>query len=84
MTRNINVFHSNWRKIGQKVQVDQWTSDYRIEWTDDQDQQHIWEDEITFPNDLALVPDWWLKRELLELIMKAVRKKLNIDPENTS
>ena len=84
MARNVNVYHSNWQKTGQEVQVDQWVADYRIEWIDDQGQQHNWEGEITFPNDLALVPDWWLKRELLELIMRAARKKLNIDLEDTS
>ena len=83
MSPNVNVYYSNWQKTGQKVQVDKWTADFRIKWTDDEGLPHEWEGTITFPNDLADVPAKWLKEMLLELTTRAARKKLGIDPEDT-
>jgi len=81
MAKNVNIFYSNWTNTGEKVQVDKWTVDFRIEWQDYTGQAHSWEGVVTFPNDLALVPAKWLKEEMLDLILRAARKKLNVDPD---
>jgi len=82
MAHNVNVFFSNWTNTGQKVPVDKWTADFTIQWIDDTGPRE-WTGVITFPNDLAQVPASWLKQELLDLVMRAARKRLGIDPEET-
>lgn len=79
MASNVNIFYSNWQKTGQKVQVDKWTTDLRIEWIGNDGEPHEWEGTIAFPNDLAQVPANWLKEMLLDLTLRAARKKLGID-----
>lgn len=81
MGTNINIYYSNWQKTGQKVLVDKWAADFTIQWTDDEGEKREWSGTITFPNDLALVPTKWVKEELQDLVIRAARKRLGIDPE---
>ena len=81
--RNVNIIFSNWRATGQKVQVNQYSANLQISWIDKDGNPQSWSGAINFPNDLALVPLPWLKEELAELIVRAARKRLGIDEEET-
>lgn len=77
------IFVNNWQNTGQKVQVDKWTADVTVQWTDDSDTPHEWTGVVTFPNDLATAPANWLKNSLMDLVIRAARKRLGIDAEDT-
>lgn len=80
MARNVNVWLTNWRATGITVPVDQYTVDIKIQWTADDGGQREHVETVRFPNVLRDVPVAWLKDELVNLILRCVRKKLGIDP----
>lgn len=79
MGSNVSIAYSNWQNTGQQVLVDKWMADLSIQWKDDEGVDQEWAGTITFPNDLAQVPGAWLKEMLLELSIRAARKKLGVD-----
>ncbi len=81
MARSVNINILNWRSTGKKVSVDQYETDITLSWVDDNGQQQTWSGTAQFPNDLALVSAAWLKEVLIELLMRAARKRLGIGEE---
>lgn len=79
MAQNVNVYLGDFTKTGQKVQVDQWKTTITIQWINAAGVAQSRTVDITFPNDLALVPGAWLKEELLHLIMKAAFERLGVN-----
>lgn len=82
MPDHVNLTISSWAKTGQKVQVDRWTTTVTIDYKDDQGTPQTWTGTVTFPDDLSLVPAAWLKEALLDLIVRAARRRLGIDSES--
>lgn len=56
--------------------------DIHIKWVNEAGEQREHTETVWFPNILRDVPVKWLKRRLEELILRAISKKLNIDPED--
>ena len=75
----MNVWVKNWHATGQTVPVPQYTVDVALEWVDSDGNPHSWTGTPTFPNDLKDVPAAWLKDMLMELLLRAARKKLGVD-----
>lgn len=79
MARNVNLYISNWQWTGNSVQTPQATVDLELYWLDENDVLQNWSGTATFPNDLQLVPVAWVRQELEDLLIRAVRKQLGID-----
>jgi hypothetical protein len=79
MARNVNLFVRNWQWTGSNVQTPQATADVELYWTANDGSAQTWSGTVTFPNDLQLVPVDWVKEELMDLILRAARKRLGID-----
>lgn len=82
MARNINVWLTNWHWTGRDVPTPQAEVDIHIEWINEAGEPREHTETVRFPNILQDVPVKWVKEELTDLIYRAVRKKLNIDPES--
>ena len=78
MAHGVNLRITNWQWTGSDILTPQATVDISIEW-DDEAGHHNWSGVGTFPNDLQDVPTSWLKEELEDLIIRALRKKLGVD-----
>ena len=76
---NVNVWLTNWHATGANVPVPQYKVDLTIEWNDKAGVPHSWTGAATFPNDLQLVPQAWLKDVLEELVLRVARKRLGVD-----
>ena len=79
MARNVNVWIDGWRWTGQQVQTPQAEVNLRIEWTDNAGQQRQRIETVRFPNILADVPVAWLKQEMEDLMLRALRVKAGVD-----
>ncbi|MCK4958411.1 MAG: hypothetical protein KAT00_03405 [Planctomycetes bacterium] len=79
MARNVNQWITNWRWTGDNVPTPQAEVDVHIEWIADDGESHEWEGTVTFPNDLQLVPVAWVCEVLEELVVRALRKRLEMD-----
>lgn len=84
MARNVNVWLTNWRWTGKTVPTPQAEVSIHIEWVNDAGEQREHMETVQFPNILRDVPVKWLKRRLEELILRAIRRKLDIDPESVA
>lgn len=80
MPRNVNINFSPLTK-GTKVLVDRWSTTVTITWIDDAGAPQSDTRAITFPDDLALMSNAWLKRALHSLIIDALRVRLGIDED---
>lgn len=78
MQDGVNVSVNNWHATGLNVQVAQYKANVTVTWVDDAGVPQSWTGEVTFPNDLGLVPLAWLKEAITELLVKAGRKRLGI------
>lgn len=81
MARNLNVWRTNWHATGITVPVDQYEVDIHIEWINEAGEPREHTETVQFPNVLRDVPVPWLERKVERLLLEALRKKLNIDPE---
>ena len=81
MARSVNVWLTNWHWTGVAVPTPQAEVDIHIEWINEAGEQREHTETVRFPNVLRDVPVPWLKQWLEELLLRALRKKLNIDPE---
>ena len=79
MARSISVWFEGWNWTGQDVKTPQAELAIRIEWTDNTGGKHEHEETVRFPNILADVPVAWLKEEMQELMLRALRKKAGVD-----
>lgn len=77
--RNVNVFVTNWRWTGKDVRAPQAAVDIELYWKDNAGTDHEWSGVATFPNDLQLMPVAWVKEALEQLLLRAIRKRLEID-----
>lgn len=84
MTRNINVWFTGWHWTGVEVPVPQAEVEIHIEWINEAGEQREHTETVRWPNILRDVPVKWLKRRLEVLMLRAVRRKLNIDPEEAA
>lgn len=78
---NVNIFTDGWHWTGVTVPTPQAEVTVRIEWLDEAGEQREHIETVRFPNILADVPVPWLKDRLEDLILRAVRRKLGMDPE---
>ena len=81
MARNVNVWLTNWHWTGVTVPTPQAEVDIRIEWINEAGEQREHTETVRFPDILRDAPRAWLRRKLEWLILEALRKKLNMDPE---
>ncbi len=81
MASDVNVWMENWHATGVKVPIDQYEVDITVHWTDDAGERQERARTVQFPNILADVPALWLKRKMERLMLEALRKKLDMDPE---
>lgn len=79
MARNVNVWMTNWHWTGNDVPVPQAEVDIVVQWTDKDGESREHSVTARFPNCLQDVPVAWLKDELGDLILRAVRKRLGAD-----
>jgi len=79
MTRNVNLIISEITPTGQTVNVDQYEIELTAQWTGADGQSRERTETVRFPNILAQVPGTWLKEELTDLLIRAARKKWEID-----
>jgi len=79
MARNVNVWMTNWHWTGNDVPVPQAEVDIVIQWTSDTGELREHSVTARFPNCLQEVPVSWVKAELEDLILRAVRKRLGVD-----
>jgi hypothetical protein len=70
----------NWQWTGSDVLTPQATVDASIEWIDDNGDPQTWSGTITFPDDLQLLPVAWVREALEDLLMRALRKRIGVDP----
>jgi hypothetical protein len=77
--RNVNQFITNWQWTGQDVPTPQATVDITLEWMDENGQAQNWSGTATFPNDLQFLPVAWVRDAMEDLMIRAVRKQLDID-----
>jgi len=82
MARNVNVWLTNWSWTGVTVPTPQAAVDIHVEWVNEAGEQREHTETVRFPNILADVPVPWLKRQVEELLLRALRKRLDIDPED--
>ena len=76
---NTNVWLTKWKATGVNVPVPQYEVNVEVAWTDNEKQPQEWEGAVRFPNVLQDVPVAWVRDEMEDLILRAARKKLNID-----
>ena len=76
---NVNLWIQNWRWTGVNVQTPQAKVDLTLQWTAADGTPKSWSGTATFPNDLQLVPVEWVKEEMTDLLLRAVRKRLGMD-----
>lgn len=81
MARNVNVWLTNWHWTGVNVPTPQAEVDIRIEWINEAGEQKEHTETVRFPDILRDVPKAWLKDMLIDLVLRALRKKLGMDPE---
>ena len=79
MASNINVWIQNWHWTGSDIPVPQAEVDVTIQWTDNAGEAHEHSETARFPKCLKDVPVAWLRDELEDLILRAVRKRLEVD-----
>lgn len=79
MARNVNVWITNWHWTGKDVRTPQAEVDIVIQWTDDTGESREHSETAQFPNCLQDVPVSWLREEIEDLILRAVRKRLEMD-----
>jgi hypothetical protein len=79
MARNVNVWFEGWNWTGSNVQTPQAELHMRIEWIDGAGERQSTEEDVLFPNILGDVPQAWVKEELQDLMLRALRKKAGVD-----
>lgn len=82
MKRAIEATISNWRQTGESVSVPQYAVDVMVSWqerTGDVLSQHHHNETVYFPNVLAQMPAAWIKAELLDLMLRALKAKLSLE-----
>lgn len=79
MARNVNVWIQNWRWTGSTIPTPQAAVDITIQWTNDVGEAREHSETAQFPNCLQDLPVSWVKEELEDLILRAVRKRLGVD-----
>lgn len=79
MASNVNVAIGNWQSAGTVNNVPKYTIDISFEWIDKNGVSRSGSETVTFPNILAQLPASWVKEEMEELMLRALRKKLGVD-----
>lgn len=69
----MDVYINNWQDTGNSVSVQQYSVDITLVYND---KEHI--ETVLFPNILAQIPASWLKEKLQEIMIDALRKRLDI------
>jgi hypothetical protein len=81
MAREVNVCLTNWRAAGISVPTPQYKVELRMDWLTDDGAPKTRTVTVTFPNDLQLMSVSWLKDELKDLLIRAARKRFDVDAE---
>lgn len=76
MAREVNLFTSNWRATGLKIQVPQYSVDVRLDWIDNDGVSHTRSEILKFPNFLQRVGAADLKEWLTELMTREAQQRL--------
>ena len=89
MPREVNVWTSDWRATGEKVQVPQYRFGIRVEWRTNKNVAKQHQRVALFPDDLLeLVRDGdaddreWLEDRLRELLLDVQRRLAKVDKED--
>ena len=76
MTREVNIYTSNWKKTGINVSVPQYSVDVTLNWIDNEGLPHTRSETLKFPNFLAKAEVADLKEWLTELMLREARQRL--------
>lgn len=76
MTREVNVYTSNWKATGINVNVPQYSVDITLNWTDNEGAKHTRSETLKFPNFLQKVGAADLKEWLTDLMLREARERL--------
>jgi len=77
--KNVNVYITNWQKVGDTVPVDKWTVDIEINWINEQSELQEHEGTYTFPNILGGIPLSRMRKYMEELVLREARIQLGVD-----
>lgn len=81
MARNVNIQISSFTDLGTQVPVDQYSVDLVIDWTKNDGSPGSKTQTVIFPNILndPAISNAWLKRNLTELLLAALREIEGVD-----
>ena len=76
MTRELNLFTSNWQATGKNISVPQYSVNVQINWIDNEGLPHTASKTLLFPNFLSRVGAADLKEWLTDLMLREATQRL--------
>ena len=73
---NINLYTTQWKKIGANVSVPQYSLTVKVIWTGNDGVTHEGERTALFPNVLANLPAGYLKEKMSEILVEYALQEL--------
>ena len=80
MPSNINLFVGSFTATGETRNVPQYTIPITFQWTGDDGEAHEHTQVVTFPDNLALLPQEWVASAFKVLAVEGLRKYLGLPP----
>ena len=79
MAQNVNVTIGGWGKTGVSISTPQYEVTIGVQWTDNAGAKRQHSERVLFPNILAQLPVEWVKEEMTDLLLRALRKRIGVD-----